>query len=118
MNARRPAGRTATGEELRFQGAVCDPCGEVFPKAELSEDRLCDACGPLMQRRMRWWRHVVAGLITLPFAVWIVVWTGRFPQFDYLPPLAWLLPLSASYYLGFRIGGEVVKGYTRWRRGR
>ena len=112
---RRQAERT---EEWHFQGAMCDACGHVFPKDRLDEDRWCDECRPRMEKRMRRWRHVIAALITLPFAVWVVVWMGRFPQFDYLPGFAWLLPLSAAYYLGFRIGREVVKGYGRWRRGR
>ena len=110
--------RRQSVEELHFKGGACDACGQVFPKDQLDEDQWCEACRPLMQRRMRRWRHFIAALITFPFAVWVVIWMGRFPQFDYLPRFAWLLPLSAAYYLGFRIGREVVKGYGRWRRGR
>ena len=112
MSARR-----AEGGEMRFEGTVCDACGGVFPKREVDEDRWCGECRPRMRLRLRRWRHVVAALITLPFAVWVVVWLQRSPQLDYLPAYAWLLPLAAAYYLGFRIGREVVKGYGRWRRG-
>ncbi|WP_419163276.1 hypothetical protein [Candidatus Palauibacter sp.] len=105
-------------EELHFQGALCDACAQVFPKSQLDEDRWCGNCRPRMQRRMRRWRHVIAACITLPFAVWVVIWLRRFPEVDYLPAFAWALPLTAAYYLGFRIGREVVKGYGRWRRGR
>lgn len=104
----------AAREDLHFAGAECDACGGVFPKDALDEDRWCDACRPGMQARIRRWRHVIALLIVIPFAIWIV----RLERLDYLPPLAWLLPLAAAYYLGFRIGREVVKGYVRWRRTR
>jgi len=56
----------------------------------------------------------VAILVVLPFAIWVI----RLEKLDFLPQVAWLLPLSAAYYLGFRIGKEVVKGYTRWNRSR
>jgi len=56
-------------------------------------------------------RHLIAALITVPFAIWIL----RLDTGNFLPRAAWLLPLAAAYYLGFRIGGEVVKGYVRWR---
>jgi len=60
------------------------------------------------------YRHLIAALVTLPFAIWIL----RLDRGEFLPQVAWLLPLGAAYYLGFRIGGEVVKGYTNWRRPR
>ncbi len=97
--------------DLRFQGAACDGCGSIPPRGALDEDGWCDECRPRMRRRLRFWRHAVALLITVPFAVW--VW--RLDRGAYLPPVAWSLPLLAAYYLGLRIGGEVVKGYSRWR---
>lgn len=100
--------------EIHFQGVACDPCGQVFPKGELDENHWCGECRPRMQRRMRLGRHLVAAVIVLPFAIWI--W--QLEKFDFLAPAAWLLPLVAAYYLGWRIGREVVKGYTRWRRAR
>jgi len=99
-------------EPVHFQGAPCDACGRVFPREALDDDRWCDACRPRMERRLRVGRHAIALLVTLPFAVWI--W--RLEKLDTLPAAAWLLPLAAAYYLGFRIGREVVKGYVRWRR--
>ena len=105
-------------EELRFKGVICGACGDLFPRDQLDEDDWCGECGPRMRQRMRWWRHVIAALITLPFAIWVVIWLARSPQFDFLPAYAWGLPLVAAYYLGFRIGREIVKGYGRWRRGR
>ncbi len=101
-------------EDVRFQGAECDGCGEVFPKAEFDEDRWCSECWPRLQRRLAVWQHVVAITVVLPFAFWVLL----VEKFDFLPPGAWLLPLAAAYYLGFRIGREVVKGYTRWLRTR
>lgn len=61
---------------------------------------------------MRTGPHIIAALIVVPFAVW--VW--GLERSDYLPPYAWLIPLAAAYYLGFRIGREAIKGYLRWRR--
>ncbi len=65
-----------------------------------------------MRRRMQLWSHVIAAMVVLPFAVW--VW--RLEKLDVLAPAAWLLPLLAAYYLGFRIGREIMKGHARWRR--
>lgn len=104
-------------EDLHFKGVMCGACGRMFPKGQLDDDDWCEGCGPRMQQRMRTWRHVVAASITLPFAVWVVIWLQTSPDLGFLPPYAWGLPLVAAYYLGFRIGREVVKGYTRWRLG-
>lgn len=101
-----------SAESLHFQSAECDACGRPFPKNALDEDRWCDECRPRMQRRLQIGRHVIATLVVLPFALWILT----LERADYLPAAAWLLPLAAAYYLGYRIGREVVKGYTRWRR--
>ncbi len=105
------APRGPTGE-FHFAGAACDACGAVFPKSDLDESQWCAKCRPRMLRRLRIGRHAIAALVLLPFAIWVV----RVEKLDFLPPLAWLLPLAAAYYLGLRIGGEVVKGYHRWRR--
>ena len=102
------------GEELHFQGSTCDRCGGLFPTAELDADHWCGDCQPRMRRRLVVWRHVIAAIVVLPFAIWVI----RLERLDFLPQVAWLLPLSAAYYLGFRIGREVVKGYTRWHRSR
>ena len=61
------------------------------------------------RRRLAWAQRGIAALITLPFAIWIAVeGTGT-----YFPRYAWLLPLAGAYYLGLRIGGVVVRGWTR-----
>lgn len=59
--------------------------------------------------RVRWLPHLLAAGITVPFAVWIVLSDIR----GVLPRAAWLLPLAAAYYLGLRIGREVVRGVKR-----
>ena len=99
-------------ETPHFQATGCDACGRVLPKGALDGDGWCDACRPRMRRRMKIGPHAIASLIVLPFAVWILT----LDRGAYLPAAAWLLPLAAAYYLGFRIGREVVKGYSRWRR--
>lgn len=59
--------------------------------------------------RGRWTPHFIAAGITIPFAIWIAL-----SEFQgVLSPTAWLLPLAAAYYLGLRIGREVVRGVRR-----
>ncbi|MDH3297899.1 MAG: hypothetical protein OEM23_03780 [Gemmatimonadota bacterium] len=60
---------------------------------------------------MRWLPHAIAAIITLPFAIWILVGEPS----GVLPTAAWGLPLAAAYYLGLRIGREVTKGVRRAR---
>jgi len=62
--------------------------------------------------RDRWLPHLIAAGITVPFAIWIVLSDIR----GVLPWAAWLLPLAAAYYLGLRIGRELVRGVRRARR--
>ena len=101
---------------LRPRGAAarCRACGHPHPEDELDDAGWCRSCQADLERRTRKAPHLIAAAIVLPFAVWIVV-GGRF---GILPPYAWLLPLAAAYYLGFRIGRELVKGWIRWRRTR
>jgi hypothetical protein len=101
---------------LRSHGetARCRACGRSYPELELDETSWCQSCGVDLDRKARWVPHLIAACIVIPFAVWVVL--GG--QFAVLPRYAWLIPLAAAYYLGFRIGREVVKGYGRWRRAR
>lgn len=55
--------------------------------------------------------HLIAVAVTVPFATWIAVSDIR----GVLPPAAWLLPLAAAYYLGLRIGRELIRGVRRAR---
>jgi hypothetical protein len=57
-------------------------------------------------------QHLIALLVTVPFAIWIAVEGTR----GYFPLYAWAIPLAAAYYLGMRIGREVVRGWVRSRR--
>lgn len=102
----------APSAKLDFTGAVCSGCGGVHPDEALDENRWCPECQKRMQRRIRVGQHVIAALIVLPFAVWVLT----LEKFDFLPAYAWLLPLAAAYYLGLRIGREALRGYLRWRR--
>jgi len=97
-----------------FGGVGCEACGEILPENALDEDGWCDACRPRQRRRMSRGRHLIATAVTLPFAIWIL----RLDKAEFLPRAMWLLPLAAAYYLGFRIGGEVMKGHTRWKHTR
>ncbi len=92
--------------------AACRGCGTPTDRSALDSYGWCDACRVQLRKRTNRSAHVVAALVVLPFAVWILI-GGRF---DYFPFYAWLLPLAAAYYLGLRIGRELAKGYLRWRR--
>lgn len=94
--------------------ALCRACGRPRPEPELDDAGWCPTCQAELERRTRRAPHLIAAAIVLPFALWIVL-GGRFAV---LPRYAWLLPLAAAYYLGFRIGRELVRGYARWRRTR
>lgn len=59
-----------------------------------------------MSRPGRWIPHLIAAVVTIPFGIWIATSDIR----GVLSPTAWLLPLAAAYYLGLRIGREVVRG--------
>lgn len=63
---------------------------------------------------MRRGRHLTGLAFTAPFALWVALESS----FEVLSVYAWLLPLAAAYYLGYRVGGELVKGYVRWSRAR
>ena len=99
---------------MKFKGVSCDVCGEVYPREDLDRHHWCEACRPRMQRRMLLWRHVVATVVALPIAFWVFT----HPSFDRRPLGAWILFIVAAYYLGFRLGREVVRIYTRLRGSR
>ncbi|MGI9037767.1 MAG: hypothetical protein ACR2GQ_02795 [Gemmatimonadota bacterium] len=59
--------------------------------------------------RLRWLPHAFAAGVTLPFALWVATSDFR----GVLHPAAWLMPLAGAYYLGFRIGREILRGIRR-----
>lgn len=109
-----PAGGKVWHLRPRGESARCRSCGRPYPEDDLDDAGWCRACLADLEKKTRRLPHLVAALIVLPFAVWIVL--GG--QFAVLPSYAWLLPLAAAYYLGYRIGREVIRGIFRWRRAR
>ena len=91
---------------------TCRECGATSPREDLDLYGWCPACRAGLRRRTSRAAHLVALIIVVPFAIWILV-GGRS---GYFPAYAWLLPLAAAYYLGLRIGRELARGYLRWRR--
>jgi hypothetical protein len=91
----------------------CASCRDLYPHSDLDRQLWCPACRAELGRRVRWGRHAAALLVTIPFAIWILL-EGRG---GVLPTWAWLLPLGAAYFLGYRIGREVMRGYVRVKRG-
>lgn len=93
--------------------AVCRSCGEDLPQKTLDDDGWCPPCRWALEKTAARGQHIIALLVTLPFAIWIAVEGTR----GYFPLYAWVIPLAAAYYLGMRIGREVVRGWVRSRRG-
>lgn len=91
---------------------VCRNCGEPTSLSELDQYHWCGECQAGLRKRITGRAHVIALLVVVPFAGWILLDS----QFSYFPWYAWLLPLAAAYYLGFRLGREVMKGWIRWQR--
>lgn len=94
--------------------ANCAACRRLHPTDELDDRLWCPECVEALQRRMRRGRHLTGLAFTAPFALWVALESS----FEVLSVYAWLLPLAAAYYLGYRVGGELVKGYVRWSRAR
>lgn len=100
-----PEKRQGRGYAYR-QCRAPEKAGVLFEDEQVLEKR--------RRRRLGWTQRGIAALITLPFAVWIAMeGTGT-----YFPRYAWLLPLAGAYYLGLRIGGVVVRGWTKAREQR
>jgi hypothetical protein len=112
---RAPPGRRrlvvgASGDGPR---ATCRSCDEDLPQSTLDDNGWCPQCRSALEKAAARGQHAIAALITVPFAIWIAVEGTR----GYFPFYAWAIPLAAAYYLGMRIGREVVRGWVRSRRG-
>ena len=103
----RTAFRPRGGEE---EGrSRCAACREIYPNSTLDQRLWCPDCRERLDRLARLGSHAVALLVTVPFGVWILLEGST----EVLSIWAWVLPLAAAYYLGFRIGREIVKGWVR-----
>lgn len=91
--------------------APCAACRELYPHSALDQQLWCPECREELEGAARLGKHLGGLLITVPFAAWIAL-EGNF---GVLPLYAWLFPLAAAYYLGYRIGREVARGWVRWR---
>lgn len=92
----------------------CRACRREAPRRELDERGWCETCRSELARRVSIGQHLVAALVTLPFAIWIAVEGVE----GFLPLYAWAIPLAAAYWLGMRIGREVLRGAVAARRAR
>ena len=87
----------------------CASCRELYPTSALDQRLWCPPCRDELARKLRWGSHVTALAITVPFAVWVYMVRTT----EVLSPWAWVLPRGAAYYLGWRIGKELIKGWVR-----
>jgi hypothetical protein len=109
----RTRSRLEVGPTAEKPRGSCQNCDEELPQSTLDENGWCPQCSRDLERTAARGQHLIAALITIPFAIWIAVEGTR----GYFPLYAWALPLAAAYYLGMRIGREVVRGWVRSRRG-
>lgn len=109
----RPRARPRSGEEGAAEER-CRSCRELYPHDALDQRLWCPPCGERRDRLSRYGSHGIALLVTIPFAIWVLVSASS----EVLSPVAWLLPLAAAYYLGWRIGREVVKGWVKLKSNR
>lgn len=109
-----PAGPSRFQPAREAEKTRCGSCRQLYPHSALDQRLWCPECRGRLERLTRLGKHGAALLVTLPAAGWIVA-EGRFGT---LPLWAWLLPLAVAYYLGYRIGGELVRGFVQWRRAR
>lgn len=100
--------RSGDGEEA---GARCRSCRAVRPREELDDRLWCEACRERLARASLIGSHLTAVLVTVPFGIWVLVSGST----EVLSPWAWVMPLGAAYYLGWRIGREIVKGWVKLR---
>jgi hypothetical protein len=105
--------RLEVGPTAEKPRGSCQNCDEELTQSTLDEHGWCPQCSGDLERTAARGQHLIAALITIPFAIWIAVEGTR----GYFPLYAWALPLAAAYYLGMRIGREVVRGWVRSRRG-
>lgn len=87
----------------------CEACRELYPHSALDQRLWCPKC---RDRRERWTRigsHATGLAVTLPFGAWVLAEAST----EVLSIWAWLLPLAAAYYLGWRIGRELARGLVR-----
>lgn len=97
------------GEDGQEEPTRCAACRELYPRDDLDRRLWCPPC---RDRRERWTRigsHVTALAVTVPFGAWVALEAST----EVLSIWAWLLPLAAAYYLGWRIGRELSKGLAR-----
>jgi hypothetical protein len=92
---------------------ACAHCGRPTSRHELDDHLWCPDCRADLERTAARGRYLVALAVTLPFGAWIVIEGPR----GVLPAYAWALPLAAAWFLGQRIGREVIRGWLRARRG-
>ncbi len=91
--------------------ARCRSCRRVRPREELDDRFWCPDCRERVKRLSRIGSHATAALVTIPFGVWVLVSGST----EVLSGWAWVMPLGAAYYLGWRIGREIVKGWVKLR---
>lgn len=106
----RAAFRVGSGDGEASE-ARCRSCRGLHPRDELDDRLWCSGCRERVRRLSRIGSHVTALVVTIPFAVW-VLFSG---STEVLSPWAWVMPLAAAYYLGWRIGREIVKGWVKLR---
>lgn len=89
----------------------CVACRELYPHSALDQQLWCPPCRDALETKMTRVSHLTALLVTVPFGIWVLLEASS----EVLSIWAWVMPLGAAYYLGYRIGRELVKGWVQLR---
>lgn len=89
----------------------CHRCREARPTEELDRMIWCEECLRVERRRAAWWGRAMAFLAAVALSFWIAIDVQPSDQFL----LLWALVVIVAFYLGSRLGAELVFGVARVR---
>lgn len=89
----------------------CHRCRQARPTEELDRMIWCEECLRVERRRAAWWGRAMAFLAAVALSFWIAIDVQPSDQFL----LLWALVVIVAFYLGSRLGTELVFGVARVR---
>jgi hypothetical protein len=89
----------------------CHRCRQARPTEELDRMIWCEECLRAERRRAAWWGRAMAFLAAVALSFWIAIHVQPSEQFL----LLWALVVIVAFYLGSRLGTELVFGVVRVR---
>jgi hypothetical protein len=89
----------------------CHRCRQERPTDQLDRMIWCEECLRVERRRAAWWGRGMAFLAAVALSFWIAIQVQPSDQFLML----WALVVIVAFYLGSRLGTELVFGILRVR---